>query len=222
MIDDLERVRSLADAGQSFFATRVAALDDAGFAEASGLPGWTRAHVVAHVGLNAFALGNLAEWATTGIEKPAYPSPKARDADIELHAQWRPAELRDLSARSGEHLSAAWSRVPDWSVMVRNSQGRELPVGETVWLRTRELWIHAVDLADGTSFADAPPEFLDGLLHDIRSTWAKNGVPLTLEATDRGDASGDVRGTAADLAAWATGRSSTGVEGAPAEPPAWM
>ncbi len=222
MIDDQGQVRSLADAGQSFFAGRVAALDDAAFAGASGLPGWTRAHVVAHVALNAFALGNLAEWATTGVETPAYPSPAARDADIELHAHWSPAELRQLTARSGEHIVAAWSRVPDWSVLVRNSQGRELPVGETVWLRTRELWIHAVDLADGTRFTDAPPEFLDGLLHDIRSTWAKNGVALTLEATDRGDAAGDVRGTAADLAAWATGRPGGAVVGATAETPAWM
>ena len=73
MIADAERVRSLADAGQSFFSARVAALDDAAFAGASGLPGWTRAHVVAHVALNVLSnyFNHLAQ---PDLDFPAAPA----------------------------------------------------------------------------------------------------------------------------------------------------
>ena len=45
--------------GEAFFLDQVATLDDDDFAGPSGLPDWSRAHVVAHVARNADALGNL-------------------------------------------------------------------------------------------------------------------------------------------------------------------
>ena len=50
--------------------------DDA-FAKPSGLPDWTRAHVLTHVARNADAMVNLLTWARTGVPTPAYAS---RDA----------------------------------------------------------------------------------------------------------------------------------------------
>ena len=48
----------------------------------SMLPGWTRRHVLSHVAANAEALGNLVQWARTGVETPMYGSPEARAAGI--------------------------------------------------------------------------------------------------------------------------------------------
>ena len=50
--------------------------DDA-FAAPSGLPGWTRAHVLTHVARNADAMINLLTWARTGVPTPAYASDAA-------------------------------------------------------------------------------------------------------------------------------------------------
>ena len=68
--------------------------DDA-FFKPSGLPGWTRAHVLTHVARNADAMVNLVTWARTGVQTPAYVSRDARDADIETGAGRTPAEIRD-------------------------------------------------------------------------------------------------------------------------------
>jgi maleylpyruvate isomerase len=224
MLDDFALVRSLADRGQEFFAARVSGLSDEQWAGPSGLPGWSRAHVVAHVGLNAYALAKLASWATTGVETRAYSSPAQRDADIDAYSTRSPAELRSFTDQGIEHITMAWEAVSNWSFPVQLRQGTPLPVSETVWLRAREAWIHAIDLADGTSFEDAPAEFLDGLIDDVRSTWARNGVVLTLGVTDREHAPGDISGTAAALLGWATGRSVVGVsaEGPLPEAPPWM
>src|SRR6202051_4866659 len=50
------------------------------------LPGWTRAHVLAHLARGADAMRNLLIMARTGEDRPAYASAGARDADIEAGA----------------------------------------------------------------------------------------------------------------------------------------
>ena len=65
--------------GTAFFARKLNELPDA--AELDGgtlLSGWTRRHVVAHVGYNARAIAQLIEWSATGVETPMYASPEAR------------------------------------------------------------------------------------------------------------------------------------------------
>src|SRR6202050_1838941 len=47
------------------------------------LPGWTRAHVLAHLARNADAIRNLLAGARSGQPRDAYPSAEARDAGIE-------------------------------------------------------------------------------------------------------------------------------------------
>ena len=81
-------------------------------------------------------------------------------------------------------------------------------------MRTREVWLHAVDLGNGGSFTDFPADLVDRLLPDVEANWRRRGVGdlLLLQPTDRAvpaqpdpDAT-EVRGTAAQLARWATGR----------------
>ena len=48
--------------GTAFFARKLNELTDADLDGVSLLPGWTRRHVVAHVGYNARAIARLVEW----------------------------------------------------------------------------------------------------------------------------------------------------------------
>jgi maleylpyruvate isomerase len=228
--------------GQAYFARKVTELPDANFDGPSLLPGWDRRHVVAHVGLNARALTHLTEWAATGEEHPMYESPTQRKDEIELTSTLPVQALRNLSDHAAIHLSVEWRdlRADAWSHKVRTAQGRLVPVSETVWMRTREVWIHAVDLANGGSFLDFPPELVDALLTDISGVWAQrreaDGLsPFLLRPTDRPLAEADrampegalvIHGTAARLAQWASGRGNVGVtisDGYPApEPPRWL
>lgn len=232
----------LARRGQAYFSRTLNELRDARLDVPSLLPGWTRRHVVAHVGLNARALTRLTEWAATGVENPMYPSPEARDAEIELAATLPARALRHLSAHAAVHLDVEWRDLPDeaWRATVRTAQGREVPASETVWMRTREVWIHAVDLDAGGSFRHFPAELVDRLLDDVVGAWTRRAgaepVPaLSIEPTDRPGAAprttpgpGPVRvvGRAADLAQWATGRGVrdvTTADGAePPTPPRWL
>jgi len=54
------------------------------------LPGWTRAHVVAHVARNADAMRNLLIGVRTGQERAAYGSAEDRQAGIEQGASMLP------------------------------------------------------------------------------------------------------------------------------------
>ncbi len=111
------------------------------------------------------------------------------------------------------------------------AQGLTRFASEIPWMRDREVYIHAVDLGAGTTFANLPDEFLTALLDDVTARRSANGggPALALAATDTGDSWG-VAGTGApvpvsaplaDLAAYLTGRPADGLPAAPALP-AWL
>lgn len=191
--------------------------DDA-FAAPSGLPGWSRAHVLSHIARNADGMINLLAWARTGVETPAYASREQRDADIEAGAARTPEEIRADVAASSDRLAEVVRAMPAkaWSVTVRNVQGREIPAADILWIRAREMWVHAVDLDVGASFADLPAPMLRELITDVAGTLsaAPECPVLRLHADDQDltwEVGGDgtpteVRGAAADLAGWLLGR----------------
>ncbi|MBT2230473.1 maleylpyruvate isomerase family mycothiol-dependent enzyme [Nonomuraea sp. NEAU-A123] len=208
------------DFGTAYFA---ACLDGADLNRPSRLPGWTGRHLVAHVACNASALGRLAHWVRTGEETPMYASAEARDAEIEERARLSPADLVVLSEESAARLRTALEDLsaPQWDARVRTAQGRMVPASEIPWMRAREMWIHAVDLGTGGRFEDFPPGFVDALLTDVTELWVRRGQgpAVVLAPTDRqqlwrvtaepeaGEANArHVSGTAAELAAWVTGR----------------
>jgi len=99
-------------------------------------------------------------------------------------------------------------------------------------MRTREVWIHAVDLDNGGSVQDFPPELHDLLLEDLVRVWRRKRATdhrnLILEPSDRAQTyrvleEGDphslvVKGIAAELVAWGIGRSFAGVVTADGDP----
>ncbi|GAB2650278.1 maleylpyruvate isomerase family mycothiol-dependent enzyme [Kribbella swartbergensis] len=177
------------------------------------LPGWTRKHVAAHLALNAEALGNLVEWARTGVEKRMYASTDRRNADIEAGARRSSAELLAWFDESARLLTEAMGELTDaqWQARVLTAQGSEVPAGQIPWMRAREVMIHAVDLGTGVTFADLPEDFLEELCTDIR--------------TKRGDVP-EVNGPLPAVAAYLAGRPYEGVttpDGTPVAPlPPWL
>lgn len=221
--------------GTAYFARKLNELTDAELTEPSLLPGWSRASLVAHVGYNARALTRLCEWAATGVETPMYASPEQRLAEI-VNGSTLPARaLRNLFLHSEVHLNVEWRDLTDeaWDNEVRTAQGRTVAVRETAWMRTREVWIHAVDLDNDGSFLDFPAAVLDRLISDVVGMWRTRGesLDLTLAPVDRADvvalgAGGVVvSGKSADLARWLTGRGARRLEaegGALPELPRWL
>ena len=94
-------------------------------------------------------------------------------------------------------------------------------------MRTREVWIHAVDLNNGATFADIPAAVLERLLTDITGAWHTRGTDagLLVKVTDRDLTFGDLAsgthdhcGPLAAVVEWAAGRGHGGVT-APAPAP---
>jgi len=215
--------------GEMFFLAQLDRVDDHGFVQPSALPGWSRAHVVAHLARNADALGNLLAWARTGVETPMYPSTDARAEGIESSAQQpREALVADLRSASARLVDAATSMPADaWDAHITTRSGRDIPASEVPWMRIRESWVHAVDLAAGASFADLPSIVVDALLDEVASGLVgRDDCPaMTISAGARSwevGAAGDpiaVRAAEPDVLAWLLGRGP--LEGAPTVPP-WL
>jgi maleylpyruvate isomerase len=211
----------------------VAGLPDEALEAPTALPGWSRRYLLSHVAANADALRNLVHWARTGEERRMYASNEQRDADIAAGAA-RPAdELRAWVSSSARALAADLDALTDdaWDAKVITAQGLTRSASEIPWMRDREVYIHAVDLAAGTTFTDLPDGFLTALVDDVTARRsAKGGGPaLALAATDSGD-SWEVAGRGAPvpvsaplahLAAYLTGRPAPGLPAAPVLP-AWL
>ncbi|MBX7444155.1 MULTISPECIES: maleylpyruvate isomerase family mycothiol-dependent enzyme [unclassified Arthrobacter] len=228
--------------GTAFFARKLNELTDADLDGDSLLPGWTRRHVVAHVGYNARAVARLVEWAATGVETPMYPSVEVRNHEIDFGATLSPIALRNLFDHSAVHLNVEWRDLPadNWHHKVKTVQGRTVPAEETVWMRTREVWVHAVDLDNGATFNDIPAPVLARLLKDITGAWHARGTDagllITADGTDMelGDTAATsptlVSGSLPAITQWATGRGTEGVaathDGGPLDlvpmAPAWI
>jgi maleylpyruvate isomerase len=198
--------------GERILGTALGRLVPHEYAEPSLLPGWTRAHVLAHVAGNADAVTNLLTWARTGVETPMYASPEARDAEIGRRAALPPAELEAEVLAASRRLAESVAVLPEeaWTAEVRTAQGRTVPAREIFWIRAREVWVHAVDLDAGVGFADAPAELLATVVDEVFAAWDRQGeVPaLTVFAADRDWGSGGpaVAGSLPDVAGWLTGR----------------
>jgi maleylpyruvate isomerase len=204
------------DDGYKYFSAQLAKLEGGHLDSPSALPGWSRKHVLAHVGFNARALGRLVHWAKTGEITPMYPNTAARANEIEEGSRWTVRRLHKLFPSEQEALNVALDSLNEsnWQAEVVTGQGRTVPAMEIPWLRARELWIHATDLAIGADFGDFPPDLIDKLVSEVAAK-RRAGEIATLEvrATDRDSerfavstSLNFIEGKANDLARWLTGR----------------
>jgi maleylpyruvate isomerase len=221
--------------GTERLAAQLAALSDEELDAPTALPGWNRRYLFSHIAANADALRNLVHWARTGDERRMYASAQAREEGIAAGALAATADLRARFESSAAARAADFDAMPDeaWDAKVITAQGLTRPASELPWMRVREVYIHAIDLAApaGTAFADLPPGFLAALLDEVTAgRSAKGGGPaLVIAATDTGGR-WDVAGSGApvpvtaplpDLAAWLTGRPVAALPAAPVLP-SWL
>ena len=87
-----------------------------------------------------------------------YSSPGARAAGIEQGSRLPAGELTAWLRRSADALEEAMTRLTEdqWQASVLTAQGQAIPASEVPWMRSREVYVHVVDLATGVSFADLP------------------------------------------------------------------
>jgi maleylpyruvate isomerase len=125
------------------------------------LPGWTRAHVLAHLARNADAMRTLLVGARTGQDRPAYPSSEARDADIERGAAQEAKDLAADVADSAMALRTIARQLPDqaWVCSVRVPGSARFPAVQLLTRRLVEVELHHCDLAAGYNPADWPDSF---------------------------------------------------------------
>jgi len=182
------------------------------------LPGWSRAHVVAHLALNGEALRDVLRGAVDGRPVPMYESNERRDTDIEELAQADDAEIRERLLASTTTFADAAQAVPGaaWEGRFdRTADGPSLPLGAAPTMRVREIEIHHVDLATGYSPDDWPAGWsagvIDGMVKRLDPDVGFMVRPLDVERTwEVGTRVEDpvvVTGPVAQLAWWLTGRS---------------
>ena len=205
-------------AGTEICLRAVDGLSAAEFDVPTALPGWSRRHLVAHLGLNAQALQRLVCWAATGEPTPMYSSTEQRAADIEAGTAWSPARLRAFVHETAVAFDADLDALAAdrWSAQVRTAQGRAVPATEIVWMRVREVVVHSVDLEVGVGFDDFPAALCEALISDVTARRSAQGDGPALQLESGGSswqvegtgAPTLVRGSVAGLTSWLTGRGS--------------
>jgi maleylpyruvate isomerase len=219
-IDDIRRALDEVAAAQRRIEVSVHALDDDQLASPSQLPGWSRAHVVAHLANNAMAFVGMLGGVLGGALVEQYPAGQAQRAvDIEARSTLAPAGLVALLDSAHVQFDAVAAALVDeqWFAPTPSFAG-ERPAWSLVWSRWREAEVHHVDLDAGYTIDDWPDAFVDVALDAERRCLARRlPVPgdMELSGSDReqlwwlmgrgGDVILDVAGNRAvveDLAPW--------------------
>ncbi|MFL6070161.1 MAG: maleylpyruvate isomerase family mycothiol-dependent enzyme [Actinomycetes bacterium] len=182
----------------------------------SALPGWTRAHVVAHLTGNAYGLINLTRWAGTGTETPMYPSKEARASEIDRRAAlpWTELLADHTRAVGALRLALLGLSEPVAARVLRLGSGARADAWALGAIRIREVEIHRVDLASDYTASDWSSTFTLRTLGELTPFFrSSREVPVhVLRATDTGNCwvvgadGADLVGHEADLLAWLLGR----------------
>ncbi|WP_162602305.1 maleylpyruvate isomerase family mycothiol-dependent enzyme [Nocardioides daejeonensis] len=201
-------------AADAQFADSLRALDETELRAPSLLPGWSRAHVAAHVALNGEAFRRVLRQVAAGEPASMYDSSEARDADIDRLASASAGALLERNQQVADDLVALLDQVEPahWSARVTRlpgGGGMEFPLTGLLPRRLGEVSIHHADLGRAFTQHDWPAEFSA----EVVDSRAPRHPSWAFEATDTGASWGVagtaelvVRGSVADLAWWLTGR----------------
>jgi maleylpyruvate isomerase len=148
------------DATQRLLGT-ARAIAEPDLRQPSLLPGWTRAHVLAHVARSADAMRNLLAGARSGEERRAYPSAESRDAGIEESAALKAKDLLADLAGSAMALRAIARQLNEeaWQFPVRLPDSAPFPATRLLTIRLVEVELHHCDLGAGYGPDDWPGTF---------------------------------------------------------------
>ncbi|MFT3861662.1 maleylpyruvate isomerase family mycothiol-dependent enzyme [Micropruina sp.] len=141
----LETLRKrVQEATQRLLGDTIGISDDAWNA-LSKLPGWSRAHVAAHLAAGADALAGVIVAAVEGRSVPLYPDAESRRAGIERGSSLTGLELQICLDTSAGRLERAMDTVDDWSVPVQ-LLGRPMTLAHLPMARLSEVVVHHLDL----------------------------------------------------------------------------
>jgi maleylpyruvate isomerase len=127
----------------------------------SRLPGWSRAHVVAHLWGNAEGFAGAIEGTAADEVGVMYPGgPEGRARDIEGRATLPLDLITDGARHAQARLLDAWADMPGdrWDHPIEMVTGL-VPAAVTVRARWREIVVHHVDLDVGFGPADLPADY---------------------------------------------------------------
>jgi maleylpyruvate isomerase len=195
----------------------VDSLTDAQWAEPSLLPHWTRAHVIAHLALNAEGFARALEGLLEDERVPIYPSNESRNADIEALASRHVSHIRDRYFATTQHFRTVANSLEEehWAdTVLRLPEGPEWPARSLIAARRQEVEVHHADLGMAYTAQQWPSDFTFWLIDRTTGTHADSpdSPDFALRATDVGRtwqvgaSQPEVAGTAADLAWWLIGR----------------
>lgn len=196
----------------------VDSLGDEEWRAPSLLLGWSRAHLVSHLVLNAEGLAGALEGLRAGDRTPMYVSPEARDHAIEELSLEEVHPVRDRLLASTTRFADAVAAMgeQDWAGDIERVPGGQVfPAAAVPAMRWREVEIHHVDLGADYDHHQWDPVFADAAVDALATRWSDrpDGFVVRLDDRDRtrevGSVTPDsprVSGTAADVAWWLSGR----------------
>ncbi|MCO6188517.1 maleylpyruvate isomerase N-terminal domain-containing protein [Rhizobium sp. L1K21] len=136
----------LARRGTAYFARKLNELPDGEFVLPSGRDGWTRAMLIAYVGLHARALASMIEAARTANN--AVPLVFPAERDLQRIRTLSPTALRHLFDHSAKHLDVEWRDLSDAGWNCKCTMPGQMALSETPLKRAQVLW-NAGALIDG-------------------------------------------------------------------------
>lgn len=195
----------------------VDSLSDQQWAEPSALPGWTRAHVVAHLALNAEGFARALDAIQDSGSRAIYDSNEARTAEIEDLAAAKSSEIRDRYYAATTRLRHTFGALTaeQWNLSVHRVPGAPAwLVSMLPHFRRREVEVHHADMAATYSALDWPIDFTTDLLDLLTRNHAtsERTPDFAIKATDLdrtwpvGSYSPVISGSAGALAWWLIGR----------------
>jgi maleylpyruvate isomerase len=212
-VSDLPELDTLAESADRFLGAVRALIDD-DVLQPSALPGWSRAHLLAHVAQAADSRTGLLRAAQAGLAGEQYPSEQARADAIEAGARRPAAVIRaDVNRAVAECLTAMRQHPAGlWDAPAIWLRGGRRPVRGAVASLRSELEFHHVDLAAGYAPDDWPAEFVATELRLVTALMdhRADAPPVTLIAASAVRVGTvppiDVTGPPAAILAWLSGR----------------
>lgn len=177
----------------------LARVDDTTAARASGLPGWTVGHVVAHLARNAESSCRRIDAAGRNELIEQYAGGAAgRAAEIERSAEQPAAALVADAISWSDRLDSLFTTMPDdwWERPVMAGSRPQHPLSRLPSGRWVEVEVHLVDLGVGYTPRDWPDALVDRLLPDLVLGLTERSEPRAVMAWAIG------RGPAPQLRPW--------------------
>ena len=138
-------------------------ITDSELRQPSLLPGWTRAHVLAHLARGADVMRHLLVGARSGEDHPALAGDQERPDAIEYAAGLGTKELAADVAASAMALRTISRQLTDdaWRFPVRLRDSGPVPAAEILTRRLAEVELHHCDLGAGYGPGDWPTSFAE-------------------------------------------------------------